>query len=116
LIHQTIHAHFHDDYFIWTQVGILPHDCRCDHGSFNEHPIRILEYAERHFPEYELGKKITSELLLAYDKVFVEYFEDLCQITPFIEVTPEKLMDAIRNDQDNARPVVQNYLNKKLKS
>ena len=116
LLHQSIHAHFPEDYHTWTQVGVVPHDCLCHHGGFDDHPIRILEYAEQQFPEYKLDTKITQELLMAYDQLFLRYIKDLCDHNSFATLTPEKLMTAMKQDQDNTRAVVQRYLGKKLRT
>lgn len=114
LIHQTIYAHFNEDYQLWLKIGIIPNDCRCSHGGFSTHPIRILQYAEQHFLEYNLKQKITKELLLEYDKLMLEYLEVLFTEGEFSTLNIESFKKALVNDVDNHQNIVKSYLESKV--
>jgi hypothetical protein len=115
LLSQIIYSNFKEDYEKWLEVSLPFVDCRCPsaHGGVG-HPLSILWVAER-----DLSKKgprfyIKKSLILEYDRYFLEYVKEICKKYKFIKLTPELLIEALKNDSDCNSERVFDYFNKKV--
>lgn len=114
LLSQLIYSHFREDHNKWISSTLPVIDCRCAsyHGGVN-HPLSILWVAERELSKPGDKFRIPKSLILNYDKYFMDYIKTICSENDFEKLSPERLVEAIKNDPDCNSERVLHYLNKK---
>jgi hypothetical protein len=114
LLDQVIYSNFRQDHEMWKSNTLPFADCRCAscHGGVH-HPLSILWVAERELSRRGEKFFISRELILEYDKYFLEYVKTTCAKNSFLLLTSESLMTAIKNDPDCNDEKVLRYFSKK---
>ena len=100
LLDQAVYTYFGEDSDLWKSISPLKVDCRNNcHGVY--HPFDIIRCTRQHLETV----KITRDFLLRYDKFFYKYVEDKCKEHHFAELNPSELLNRLKADEDNIRPM-----------
>lgn len=113
---QVVHAHFKEDFDLWSSATAPRIDCRCagGHGGAG-HPISILEIAERESLRFGDPIIFSLDTMRAYDEFFLTYAEDVIAKYPFKKLSIAKLIESIKNDPDCSSERVMRYFAQKTR-
>jgi len=111
LLSQTIHSHFIEDHQKWMETTAPYHDARCYHAG--GHPITVLINTERATRKNREPIVFNRDLILGYDKYFLQYLEGIISKHNFSKLTAKAFLEALIQDPDSKTPAVVRFFEKR---